>query len=60
MAKMKKPASLGTLAIRALRRAVEKAVEEHRRFRVPLVVWRNGKVTRISASHVRLRKSSAH
>ena len=53
-------AALGALAIRALRRAVEKAVQEHRRFGVPLVIWRNGKMARISASSVRLRKSTGH
>ena len=53
----KRKASLGALAIRAMRRGVEKAVEEHRRLDVPMVIWRDGKVVEISASRVRLRRA---
>lgn len=53
----KRKMALGTLAIKAMRRGVEKAVEEHRRLRVPMIVWRDGKVVKISASHVRLRRA---
>ena len=50
----KRTTSLGTLAARAMRRAVEKAVLEHRRHGVPMTIWRDGKVVRISASRIRL------
>ena len=53
----KRKTSLGTLATKAMRRGVEKAVEEHRRLHVPMVVWRDGKVVKISASRVRLRRA---
>ena len=33
----------------ALRKAVAEAIAEHRRNGVPIAVWRNGKVVRISA-----------
>jgi len=49
--------SLGTLAMKAMRSGVEKAVKEHRRQHVPMVVWRDGKVVKISASSVRLRRA---
>ena len=56
MAKTKRrKVSLGTLAIRAMRGAVKKAVEEHRRLGVPMVIWRDGKIVHISASRIRLR-----
>ena len=56
MAKAKKRAvSLGTLAARAMRRAVEGAIEEHRRHGVPMVIWRDGKVVQVPASRIRLR-----
>ena len=55
MATKKRKQSLGTLAIRALRQAVKGAVEEHRRLGIPLIVWRNGKVVRLSPSRVSLR-----
>ncbi len=55
MAKTKKrKVSLSTLATQAMRRGVEKAVLEHRRLGVPMVIWRDGKVMQISASRIRL------
>lgn len=58
--KTKKPTvSMATLAVRAMRRAAEKVLEKHRRFGVPIAVWRNGKVVRIPASRIRLRKASS-
>ena len=55
MAKSKKrTVSLGTLATRAMRSAMEKAVLEHRRMGVPMAVWRDGKVVQLSASRIRL------
>ena len=50
----KRKVSLGTLALRAMRRGVEKAVLEHRRLGVPMAIWRDGKVVQVSASHIRL------
>jgi hypothetical protein len=49
---MKKPtqASLTQQAMQALRDAVAKVVEDHRRQARPLAVWRNGKAIWISAA----------
>jgi hypothetical protein len=46
---------LQTKAFKALKEAVREVIEEHRRSRRPLFVWRNGKVLKISASQA-LRK----
>ena len=44
-------------AIKALKEAVRKVVEEHRRSGRRLAVWRNGRVMKISASQA-LRKAN--
>ena len=49
MNKRLKP-SLTNIAMRALRDAVAKAVEDHRRRGIPLAIWRNGKAVTISAT----------
>ena len=36
-----------------MRKAVEKVVAEHKKSGRPLVVWKNGKVARISAKSVK-------
>lgn len=40
-------------AEKALKIAVAKVIEEHRRNGLPLVVWKNGKVVRIPANRLR-------
>ena len=45
-------------AFKALKEAVREVVEEHKRSGRPLVVWRNGKATKISASQA-LRKGKS-
>jgi hypothetical protein len=39
-------------ALKALKEAVREVVEQHKRSGRPLAVWRNGKVTKISASRI--------
>ena len=43
-------------AAKAMRGAVEKVVEEHRRTGIPLAVWKNGKVASIQAKNLKLSK----
>jgi hypothetical protein len=40
----------------ALRKAVAEAIAEHRRNRVPIAVWRDGKVVRIPADQIAVRE----
>ena len=40
----------------ALRKAVAEAIAEHRRNGVPIAIWRNGKVVRISADQIEVRE----
>jgi hypothetical protein len=57
MKKAKRPLPL--LAYRAeeaLRKAVAEAMAEHRRNGVPIAVWRNGKVVRVSADQIEVRE----
>lgn len=44
--------SLGDMADEALRKAVARVVEEHRRSGEPLAVWRDGKVVRVPADQL--------
>jgi len=44
--------TLSSKAEKALRRAVRGVVEEHQRTGQPIVVWRAGKVVRISANRL--------
>jgi hypothetical protein len=46
----RKPSSIASKAEAALKKAVHKVVKEHERTGEPLIVWKNGKVARISAS----------
>ena len=50
---MKKRMSLQDKAEAALKQAVRKVVERHKKSGRPLVVWENGKVVRISAKSVK-------
>jgi hypothetical protein len=44
--------SLGDMADEALRKAVARVVEEHRKSGEPLAVWRDGKVVRVPADQL--------
>jgi len=44
--------ALSSKAEKALRRAVRRVVEEHRRTGQPVVIWRAGKVVRIPANRL--------
>lgn len=48
----KRNLSLAQKAEKALKEAVRHLVEEHRRNGYPLVVWKNGRVAKISARHL--------
>jgi ribosomal protein L18E len=39
----------------ALRKAVAEAIAEHRRNRVPIAIWRDGKVVRIPSDEIMVR-----
>jgi hypothetical protein len=40
-----------------LKRAVAKAIADHRRAGEPIVVWRDGKVTKVPADRIKVRES---
>ena len=40
-------------AEKAMREAVQKVVIEHKRLKMPLSVWKDGKVVRVPAKHVK-------
>lgn len=44
-------------AEKALKRAVAKAIAEHKRNGIPIAVWRDGKVVRIPAAKIELQES---
>lgn len=46
----RKTKSVTSKAEIALKKAVQKVVAEHKRTGEPLIVWKNGKVARISAA----------
>lgn len=50
---MKKKLSLQDKAELAMKRAIRKVVERHKKSGRPLVVWKNGKVARISPNAVK-------
>jgi hypothetical protein len=50
------PPPLAYRAEEALRKAVAEAIAEHRRNGVPIAIWRNGKVVRISADQIEVRE----
>ncbi len=52
----KTPFVLAYKAEEALRKAVAEAIAEHRRNGVPIAIWRNGKVVRIPADQIEVRK----
>ena len=45
----KQQTELHNKAVRALREAVRKLVQEHKQTGIPLTVWKNGKVVHIPA-----------
>ena len=44
---------LNSKAEKALKSAIDKLIDDHKRRRQPLIIWRNGKVLRISAAQLR-------
>jgi len=44
-------------AEKALKRAVAKAIAEHKRNGIPIAVWRDGKVVRIPAAKIEAQES---
>jgi hypothetical protein len=52
MRKDPKKMSLGEMADEALKKAVARVVEEHRKSGEPLAVWRDGKVVRVPADQL--------
>ena len=48
----RKLSSIVSKAEMALKKAVHKVVKEHERTGEPLIVWKNGKVAKVSARHV--------
>ena len=52
MKKNHKNMSLGDMADEALKKAVARVVEEHRKSGEPLAVWRDGKVVRVPADQL--------
>ncbi|MFH1078824.1 MAG: hypothetical protein V1766_00945 [Pseudomonadota bacterium] len=52
MKKDHKNMSLGEMAEEALKKAVARVVEEHRKSGEPLAVWRDGKVVRVPADQL--------
>jgi hypothetical protein len=53
MKKDHKNMSLGDMAEEALKKAVARVVEEHRKSGEPLAVWRDGKVVRVPADQLK-------
>jgi len=47
-------ADLNKKAAKAMREAVAKVVEEHKKSGLPLYIWENGKVVKVSAKKVKL------
>ncbi len=47
---------LATRAEMALKEAVDEAIEEHIRKGLPIYVWRDGKVTEVSAAELRAQR----
>lgn len=43
-------------AEKALKRAVAKAIAEHKRNGIPIAIWRDGKVVRIPAAKIQLQE----
>ena len=54
--KKSSPTLLAYQAEEALRKAVAEAIADHRRNGVPIAIWRNGKVVRISADQIEVRE----
>jgi hypothetical protein len=49
--------SINTLAIEAMRTAVEKVIQTHRQLGLPLVIWRDGKVVQVHPDRLPVRES---
>jgi hypothetical protein len=46
-------------AEKALKRAVAKAIAEHRRNGIPIAIWRNGKVVRLHTDQKKVREEQS-
>lgn len=46
-------------AEKALKRAVAKAIDEHRRNGIPIAIWRNGKVVRLQTDQKEVREEQS-
>ena len=46
-------AKLDKQAEKAMREAVQKVVVEHKKLRMPLSIWKNGKVVRVPAKQMK-------
>ena len=47
-----RPSKVGLLAERALKKAVANVIKVHREKKLPLVVWKNGRVVKIAAKNL--------
>jgi len=50
---MKKPITIQAKAEAAIKKAVKEAIENHKKSGQPLAIWKNGKMSFISASRVK-------
>lgn len=50
---------LAILALKALRKAVAKAIADHKRTGDPIVIWKDGKVVRVPADQIEVREPEA-
>jgi len=55
---MKRNISIAKKAARALHDAMANVVAENRRFGLPVILWRNGKVVRVPAGKVKAPRAS--
>lgn len=55
----RKTKDLDAMAVAAMRDALVKVVAENRRRKLPLALWRNGKVVLVPASKVRLTRTAS-
>ncbi len=55
---IKRPFALAKLAEQALQEAVYEAIKDHERTGDPVVIWRHGKVVKVSAKSLKLKEPS--
>jgi len=54
--KKTRSAIMAYCAEKALKRAVAKAIAEHRRNGIPIAIWRDGKVVRVPADQIEVQE----